>query len=346
MDKKLTAVLCALLAAAFYAANIPLSKLLLARVDPAFMAAFLYLGAGVGVGLMSLCARSPERAERLSKRDFPYALGMVLLDIAAPILLMLGIRAGSASNVSLLANFEIVATALIALAFFRESVSGRLWGAVGLIALSGALLSFDGADGLRFSVGSLFALGAALCWGLENNCTSQISAKSAYEIVVLKGLFSGGGSFLIALATGERLPRFRDALSALALGFVAYGLSVFLYVRAQRGIGAAKTSAYYAFAPFIGVFLSFAFLREPLTPRFFAALCVMAAGTALAVLDTLSLRHTHAHTHTFSHFHDGAFHTHTVAHTHPHEHYAWTRGPHARRHSLGELERELAENRL
>ena len=337
MDKKLTAILYALLAAAFYAANVPFSKLLLARVDPTFMAAFLYLGAGVGIGLMSLFSRNGERVEKLTKQDLPYTLGMILLDIAAPILLMLGIRVGSASNASLLGNFEIVATTLIALCFFRESVSRQLWTAIALVTLSSFLLSFDGADGLRFSVGSLFALGATLCWGLENNCTSKISAKSAYEIVILKGLCSGGGSFLIALAVGERLPRFSDALCALALGFVSYGLSVFLYVRAQRAIGAAKTSACYAVAPFIGVFLSFAFLGETLTPRFFAALCVMVAGTVFVVLDTLVRRHAHTHSHTFAHFHDGTLHTHTIVHTHPHKHYAWMEGHH-HRHSVAELE--------
>ena len=342
MDKKLTAILYVLLAAAFYAANVPVSKLLLTRIDPTFMAAFLYLGAGVGMGLMFLCNGKRERGEKLTKQDLPYTLGMILLDIAAPILLMLGIRVGSASNASLLGNFEIVATTLIALCFFRESVSGRLWLAIALVTLSSVLLSFDGADGLRFSVGSLFALGATLCWGLENNCTSKISGKSAYEIVILKGFCSGGGSFLIALAVGERLPRLSDSLRALALGFVSYGLSVFLYVRAQNGIGAAKTSAYYAVAPFIGVFLSFLFLGERLTPRFFIALCVMAAGTVFVVLDTLARRHTHAHSHTFPHFHDGTFHTHTITHTHPHEHYAWTERHH-RHHSIAELERELLQ---
>lgn len=286
MTREKKAILYALLAAAFYAVNVPFSKLLLERVGPTSMAALLYLGAGIGVGLLSLCQKR-KKAPRLGRKDLPFVVGMVVLDIAAPIFLMLGISYGSASNASLLGNFEIVATTVIALAVFKEAVSPRLWAAIGLMTLSSILLSLEGADSFRFSYGSLFVLLATVCWGLENNCTRMISSKSTYEIVVIKGIFSGLGSLLIAFLKGEALPQVLYILLALLLGFVAYGLSIFLYVRAQNTLGAAKTSAYYAVAPFIGVFLSFVFLREGLTGMYLIALAVMIAGTALAVSDTL-----------------------------------------------------------
>lgn len=286
MTREKKAILYALLAAAFYAVNVPFSKLLLERVGPTSMAALLYLGAGMGVGLMSL-GRKQKKVPRLDRKDLPFVVGMVVLDIAAPIFLMLGISYGSASNASLLGNFEIVATTVIALAVFKEAVSRRLWAAIGLMTLSSILLSLEGADSFRFSYGSLFVLLATVCWGLENNCTRMISSKSTYEIVVIKGIFSGLGSLLIAFIKGEALPQVLYILLALLLGFVAYGLSIFLYVRAQSTLGAAKTSAYYAVAPFIGVFLSFVFLREGLTGMYLIALAVMIAGTALAVSDTL-----------------------------------------------------------
>ena len=285
--RKTRAIIYALLAAAFYAVNVPFSKLLLARVGPTTMAALLYLGAGIGIGVLSLFGKR-EKRERLDKRDLPFVAGMVALDIAAPIFLMLGVSLGSSSNASLLGNFEIVATTVVALAVFKEAVSPRLWVAIGLINLSSMLLSFDGSDSFHFSYGSLFVLLATVCWGFENNCTRKISSKSTYEIVVLKGIFSGLGSLVIAIIKREAMPGLADAALALLLGFVAYGL--FLYVRAQSALGAAKTSAYYAVAPFIGVFLSFALLRERLTWTYLAALAVMLAGTALVVSDTLSPR--------------------------------------------------------
>ena len=190
----------------------PLSKLLLRDVGPAMMAALLYLGAGLGIAALSLLRREGcGRSQPLTKGDLPFVAGMIVLDIAAPILLMMGIRGSSSSSASLLGNFEIAATAAIALFVFHEAVSSRLWAAIGLITLSSALLSFQGADNLRFSGGSLFVLLAAACWGFENNCTRMISSKSTYGIVVLKGVFSGSGS--LATATPRRSWSVRRARS-------------------------------------------------------------------------------------------------------------------------------------
>ena len=139
---KAKSMLFAILAAAFYAINVPLSKLLLAHVGETTMAALLYLGAGLGVGLLSLVNRKDLRSEQeLNKSDLPYVIGMIVLDIAAPILLMFGISRGSSANASLLGNFEIVATTVIALVIFKEAVSKRLWAAIALITLSSILLS-------------------------------------------------------------------------------------------------------------------------------------------------------------------------------------------------------------
>ena len=180
--------------------------------------------------------------------------------------------------------------------------------------------------------------------GFENNCTRKISGKSTYQIVTIKGLCSGAGSLIIALAIGERITEWVYVLPALLLGFVAYGLSIFTYIRTQKTLGAAKTSAYYAVAPFIGAFLSFALLREDLSVSYILALAVMLAGTAFVVYDTLLNRHTHAHNHTFTHTHDGTTHTHTVTHSHRHDHFTQT-DKHTHHHSNAELEKLLVKHR-
>ena len=285
-QRDISAICYAIAAAVFYALNVPCSKLLLDHVAPIFMAAFLYLGAGFGVGVMYLFHHKQEKtAERLSKTDMPYTIGMVLLDILAPILLMIGVKLGTSANASLLGNFEIVATTVIALMIFKEKVSRKLWAAIGLITLSSIILSFGGEGSFSFSVGSLFVLGATACWGLENNCTRSISEKSTYQIVTIKGLCSGTGSLIIALAIGEKLPDMNYILPVLLLGFVAYGLSIFTYIRAQTTLGAAKTSAYYAIAPFVGAFLSFILLKESLTFAYAVALSIMIIGSAFVVAD-------------------------------------------------------------
>ncbi len=334
----------ALLAAVFYAINVPFSKMLMIYIGPTLMAAFLYLGAGIGVGIMyAFHFGKEDKTERLSKDDLSYTVGMILLDIAAPIFLMLGISIGSASNASLLGNFEIVATTLIALLCFKEKVSSKLWIAIGLITVSSIVLSFDGISSFSFSVGSLLVILATCCWGLENNCTRKISEKSTYEIVTLKGLFSGAGSFIVAVIIGEKIPSLKYVAYTLLLGFVAYGLSIFLYVRAQRDLGAAKTSAYYAVAPFIGALLAFIINDEKLTILYFIGLILMLIGSGFVVYDTITKQHSHEHFHKIVHVHDGVRHTHLITHEHKHEHVV-SEDKHSHKHNgfLNSEEHRLA----
>ncbi len=286
--KKHFPILSALLAAALYALNAPLSKLLLAEVPPSMMAAFLYLGAGLGMLGMSFVRKAagrPSQEERLTRRDLPYTLGMIVLDIAAPILLMWGVRLSNPENASLLNNFEIVATSLIALLIFREKISRQLWAAIGLIVVASILLTVEGGAGLQLSAGSVLVLLASSCWGLENNCTRMLSGSDPQQIVIVKGLGSGAGALSVALLSGESFPAPGLIPAALLLGFVAYGLSIFFYVYAQRYLGAAKTSAYYAIAPFIGVLLSLVIFRELPHWSFFGALAIMIVATVLVTRD-------------------------------------------------------------
>jgi len=291
MKRKLEpSILWAILAAALYALSSPFSKLLLERVAPTMMAALLYLGAGIGMTLLALIRKAagvPSTEEHLTRKDLPYTIGMILLDIAAPIFLMLGLNHTTSANASLLNNFEIVATTVIALVIFKEAVSKRLWLAMALITLSSMILSFEDMSSFQFSSGSIFVLLACVCWGFENNCTRKMSQSDPLEIVIIKGFGSGIGALLVAFWSGAKLPAPVYLLLTLLLGFVAYGLSIFFYVYAQRKLGAAKTSLYYAVAPFIGVLLSLLIFRDLPGLSFLLALVIMIAGTYLASTDSV-----------------------------------------------------------
>lgn len=210
---------------------------------------------------------------------------MVALDILAPIFLMIGLTRTTPANVSLLNNFEIVATSLIALFIFKEVISKRLWIAIILITIASIVLSIEDASSLSFSLGSIFVLFASVCWGLENNCTRMLSVKDPLQVVVIKGFGSGFGSLLISFILKETSTDVFYIIATLLLGFVAYGLSIYFYVYAQRELGAAKTSAYYAIAPFIGVVLSFIIFSDIPTISFIAALLIMIVGTYFASTD-------------------------------------------------------------
>ena len=315
----------AILAAALYAINVPFSKLLLGHVEPTMIAAFLYLGAGLGMFAYSLVSKAVGKAtptEPLTKRELPYTIAMVVLDIIAPILLMSGIKASNAANVSLINNFEIVATSLFALLVFKEVISKRLWIAIAMVTVASVILSFEGAGFFDFNISSLFVFGACLCWGIENNCTRMISNKSSFEIVIIKGTFSGLCSLIVALTLGESIPSVLWIVCVLLLGFVAYGLSIHFYVMAQKDLGAAKTSAYYSVAPFLGVAFGMLILGERPAVQFYVALAVMIVSTYFMIKDTIELQHTHEHdhTHTHEHSHGDTIHSHEHTHTHTHIH--------------------------
>lgn len=275
----------AILAAALYAINSPLSKLLLNYIPPTLMAGFLYIGAGLGMAFIALFRKKSSHhtvEKRLTRKDLPFTIAMIVLDIVAPIFLLLGLSNTTAANASLLNNFEIVATAIIALLIFKEKISPRLWLGILFVTLSCCILSFEDINSLQFSYGSIFVLLAACCWGLENNCTRKISSKDPLQIVLLKGIFSGSGSVIIGLFLGERISALFSIPLVLLLGFVAYGLSIYFYVYAQRILGAAKTSAYYAVAPFIGVLLSLIIFQTIPGVLFVIALVFMLIGAWLS----------------------------------------------------------------
>jgi len=135
--------------------------------------------------------------------------------------------------------------------------------------------------------------------------SANVSLLNNFEIVVIKGCFSGIGSMLVALTIGEHMPSIQWIICVMALGFVAYGLSIHFYIMAQKDLGAAKTSAYYSIAPFLGVAFSMFILNERSGIQFFVAFIIMVISTCLMVNDTIKLQHTHmGDSENHSHEHD------------------------------------------
>lgn len=279
------AITYAIIAALFYGLSAPLSKLLLNELSPYTMSSLLYFGAGFGMLMVVLSQKTkPKEVMQIFKqKDVKFIVLMILLDILAPILLMFGLLSTNASTASLLNNFEIVFTGLIAMVFFKEHIGKKMWIAITIIIASGFLLSFEDFNGFQVSIGALLVLSASLSWGLENNCTRMLSHHNPLYIVIIKGLGSGLGALIIALALNEFGGQILYIGLALLLGFVSYGMSLFFYISAQRHLGALRTSAYYSTAPFAGAIFSFILLRETLSILFVIAFIFMLIGTYFAI---------------------------------------------------------------
>jgi drug/metabolite transporter (DMT)-like permease len=246
-----------------------------------------------------------------------------------------GLQMASATEVSLLLNLEMAATAALGVLVFREHL-GRL-GWLGVLAglVAGALISLEGSwPGLK---AGLLVAAACLAWGLDNHFTALIDAVSPAEATVCKGLGAGATNLLLGLALESAPLRPAAVLAALAVGSLSFGLSIVLYVLSAQHLGATRAQAAFASAPFMGAGLSFAVLGEPVGWEHLAAAALLVAGVVLLVVD----RHEHAHTHpalehVHSHRHDDGHHLHehpglprSVRHTHAHHHEALS---HSHRH--------------
>jgi len=329
-------LLHALGAAVLFGASAPLSKMLLVDIEPVVLAGLLYLGSGFSTGLLRFFRRVSEKEAPieagLSARDIPWLAGAVIAGgMLAPILLLVGLRSTTAATASLLLNLESVATVLIAGFIFGEAIGRRIWWAIALITLAGITLSLNLTGEWGFSLGALAVIGACALWGLDNNLTRNVSAKDPLTIVVVKGIAAGSFSLVLGLVLGKSLPSLGVIIQALMVGSLCYGVSIALFVLAMRNLGAARTGALFATAPFVGAALSFVLLREQPTSLFFGSLPLMILGAALMLSESHVHHHSHeleGHDHSHSHpdIHHSHYHgslspeearTHAHWHTHP-----------------------------
>ena len=343
------AVFAALGAALLFGAGTPLAKMILGRADPWMVAALLYLGSGAGLLAYRVVTRAAKA--NLSRREAGwFAAGIAAGGVVGPILLMYGLAGMPASGASLLLNAEAVFTALIAWFVFRENFDRRIASGMALIVAGAVAIAWQGEVSLGTFAPALAVLGACLAWAVDNNLTRKVALADATFIAMWKGLAAGAVNVVLAIAVVDaRWPAPALVAATMALGFAAYGVSLALFVVALRGLGTARTGAYFSTAPFAGAALAIALLGEPLTANLVAGAVLMAAGVWLH----LSERHEHSHTHvptSHSHEHDhdehhrhahgpcdppGEPHTHEHAHaalTHRHPHYPDTHHRHGHSH--------------
>lgn len=341
-----TPVILAFLAATCFGASTPFAKLLLGNIDPIPLAALLYLGCGVGLalyrGFLHIFRRSAPTEAPLIRRDFPWLLGAILAGgVAAPIVLMISLRHTPAATATLLLNFEGVATTVIAALAFREHIGTRIWWAILIIAIACVVLTIDIYAAWGISLGAVGVLGACALWGVDNNVTRQIAEKDPHTIVMTKGLCAGSVSLVLALLLHKPLPGLVFSLQAMAVGSIGYGASIVLFILAMRHLGAARTSGYFASAPFVGMLLSFLLLRESITVQFILAVPLLMYGVILLARESHLHEHQHElEEHAHRHRHDDDHHAHEHAegeemspdtdHAHPHLHSALQHAhPHA-----------------
>lgn len=317
-------VMPALLAALLFGAGTPLAKLLLNSVSPWLLAGLLYLGSGVGLTIYRRIRREP--AVRLPRREVPWLLGAIGAGgVVGPVLLMLGLTGMPASGASLLLNAEGVFTALLAWFVFKENFDRRIaWGMVAIVA-GAFVLSWPGEARFAGLWPALAVLGACLAWGIDNNLTRKVSLTDATWIAAVKGLVAGVVNLLLAFTLGASFPAWPSLTGAMVVGFLAYGVSLALFVVSLRHLGTARTGAYFSVAPFFGAVLAIA-LGDPIT------MSLLMAGAFMAIGLRLHLTERHGHTHTHEILEHAHQHTHDEHHQHSHDAPVAAGSTHRHRH--------------
>ncbi len=324
----------AILAAALFGASTPFAKQLLGDIHPVLLGGLLYLGSGIGLGVFRLLRDRAWLPSGIARAQWPWLLGAIFFGgVLGPVALLFGLSRITGSTASLLLNLESVLTAVIAWVVFKENADRRI--VLGMVAIvaGGVVLAWPVEGALAFDwLGQGAIAAACLCWAIDNNLTRKVSASDALFIASSKGLIAGVVNSLLALALGVALPAAQVTLSAMSVGLLGYGISLVLFVLALRGLGAARTGAYFSTAPFIGAAVSLLLLGESATPVFWIAAALMAIGVWLHLTEHHEHDHTHepethAHLHSHDEHHD---HTHDfdwdpkTPHEHLHQHVTLT----------------------
>lgn len=272
--------LLAIAAALLFGLSTPAAKAIVGNVHPLLLAGLLYLGSGVGLGIIIFLGQ--RHGVQLKRADLPWLLATVVFGGAlGPGLLMWGLTQTTGSAASLLLTLEGVFTALIAWIVFREPFNRRIGIGMAAIFAGAVLLALRASSGHAETPGAIAVAGACLSWAIDNNCTSKIADVDALTLASIKGVVAGAANATLALIAGSTFPSIGFVAASALVGFFGYGLSLVLFVLALREIGAARTGAYFSTAPFIGAVIGLLALREPLTDQLVGAALLMALGVYL-----------------------------------------------------------------
>lgn len=311
-------IMSALAAAVLFGASTPIAKLLSNEVAPVLLAGLLYVGSGVGLWIIRIVRDRGFGASTLPAREWPWLIGAILAGgVLGPILLMYGLSRTSAGNASLLLNLESVFTALLAWIVFREAADRRIVLGMVLIVAGGAVLTRSPGGMVHTDwVGEIAIAAACLCWAIDTNLTRKVAASDAIFIAGTKGLVAGITNLSLASALGATIPALHLTLTAMTVGLLGYGMSLVLFVVALRGLGSARTGAYFSTAPFIGAAIAILAFKEPVSVAFGICAVLMGIGVWLHLTE----RHDHEHAHeATTHAHP---HTHDLHHQHEHN-FPW-----------------------
>jgi drug/metabolite transporter (DMT)-like permease len=319
----------ALLAAVAFGVTTPLIQRFGKGAGAVPTAALLY--AGAALASLELRSKSPGE-EALVQRAHVARLVLVALvgAVFAPICLTWGLQHTDATSASLLLNFEALFTVFFAWCLYREAIGRRVALALAAMAAGGALLVSSGASsGGGFGLGTIAVVLATMGWALDNALSRPLAELSPTQVVKWKGALGATFGLGLALILKQPFPKMVPLIALLACGATGYGVSLRLYLRAQRAMGAGRTGSIFAVAPFVGAATAWALGDKTAGPWAGGAALLFGVGVYLHLTESHGHRHSHQPLdHEHAHRHDDGHHDHhhdppvSGEHSHPHSHEA------------------------
>lgn len=332
LQMKRTAIIAGLLSGLLFGIATPFSKILLDNLNSFQLAGLLYLGAGIAMVPAIMKTGSPVML-LFSRRNVGRTIGIVLFGgLLGPLLLLMGLQAANAASVSIWLNMELVATAILGVLVFKDSLDKLTWIGVALTVLAGVITSFG--EGISGLASALLIAAACFCWGIDNHLTALTDGATPHAVTFVKGVVAGTVNLLIGISISDGSAAAGSILGALAVGAFSYGLSIVLYVTAAQNIGATRGQILFSTAPLWGVILCYAFFQD--TFHWTHIVSIVLLTLAVVVINMVSHAHPHTHDiieHIHYHKHNDGHHTHSHedgsisanrGHSHLHVHNALT----------------------
>lgn len=289
----------------------PFSKLLLDGLNTFQLAGLLYLGAALA--MMPYVFNKGSQVKLLFKPGSRSKTAGIIFfgGFLGPLMLLAGLKTANAASVSIWLNMELVATAILGIMFFKDSLDRYAWIGVLLTVLAGVITTLgEGTSGI---MAGLIITAACFCWGVDNHLTALTDGASPQIVTFVKGIVAGSVNLIIGSMISNEPVRFGSIGSALTVGIFSYGFSIMLYVTSAQNIGATRAQIMFSTAPLWGVVLSYIFFDGTFQMVHLVSIALLAG--AIVITNLFSHRHVHTHQ-AMSHIH---YHKHSDGH-HAHSH--------------------------
>lgn len=310
MNKSTLGYLLAITASFLFGLSTPINKLLLGEINPVVLSGWSYLFSGL---LLLPSLKYAKKETTLKKSDVP-KLSLIILfgSVLGPIFVLFGLSQATAYQSSLFLNFEMIFTVSIAILVFKEEITWRAL--LGIIIMIVILLAWSVDFQLLtpielFNFALLFILLGTLFWAMDNNITRTLEDRSSLQITMIKSLFGGVISLIIALILrAQVILSLIQFLIVLLVGFLTFGVSIACFTASLRYIGTIKTSVILSLSPFIGAALSLMIFLQMPSILDLLAFIIALVGVILIVSEKSESIHIH-------HF---LIHSHVIDITDPH----------------------------